>query len=214
MSSAVWYRRQKPVSEEELKHLKHKKKLEKDQKKSKKEGKERERVNISWFISAFSAFCIMGGTFLPILDIIFDNSSYSIIMVTMFGISSTYVAGSIVVFTFFGALIPGIVLLLSGAFAVKYSYNLRQEKQGNWDLRILILSIIDVSMLILNLILIISQKSFFTTRVGYTASLNDVNMILSLGFYIILIGVILGFFAGGWNKLYEYRSKQESSENK
>ncbi len=202
MSSAVWYQRQKPVSKEELKHLKHKKKLEKDQKKKKKEGKEIEKRNISWFFGAFSAFCIMGGSLLPAVDIIFEDVFYSLIMVTIFGVSSTYVGGGIRVFTHFALIIPGFVLLISGALILKYSFNLRQEKYGKWDLRILILSIIDISMLILGIIIIMTQKSFFTTRVGYTASLNDVSMILSLGFYIILIGTILGFVAASWDIIF------------
>ena len=40
MSRAVWYKRQRPVSKEDLKHLKHKKKLEKDQKNKKKKARD------------------------------------------------------------------------------------------------------------------------------------------------------------------------------
>ncbi len=210
VGKAIWYRRQRSVSEKELEHRKHRKKLEKDhEKKNKKEH--REKRNISWFFGAFCGFCIMGGTLLSAVDIIFEDTAYSLIMVTIYGVSSTYIGGGIAVFTHFGLVIPGFILLISGALLLKYSYNLRAEKVGNWDLQILILSIIDTSMLILGMSIIMTQKSFFTTRVGYTASLNDMSMVLSLGFYIMLFGIILGFVAVGWNKLFKYRREKDKN---
>ena len=120
----IGYTRKRPRFSD--KELKQRQKLEKEKKKK---GFKGEKRNFSWFICAMSAFFVLGGTILPVVDIMFEDPLYSLIMVTIFGVSSTYIAGRIAVFFYISSLILGIILV-AVSFTMFFVSKKIREKYG------------------------------------------------------------------------------------
>ena len=194
-------------SEKDIRRHRDKEKLKKD-----KEKEEKKKKNLYWLICLLSAFFMIVGTLLPVVGIEFEDYTYSLISVWVFGVSLTSTYSDFVVFFNPSTLTLGLILFLSGLIKLKISYSGRKEKQGKWFLWILILSIIEVVMLFLSVSLISNQKSFFSEKVGYTLSFDGVRIIMSLGFYSMLVGAILGFVAVCWDIIFRYVVMKEGNE--